>query len=114
MPRLLFVLLFAVNTAAAQDDMIELRQLAKSDPVRDFDAAKAAQDIHFIGVRGMALIVPVAGSDYEQYHIPVHVVAGTGDCITDHDQLPLTLKALDYAATYNQRVLDYLSRNKPH
>jgi hypothetical protein len=102
-----------------EDPLKELRQLANADPAKDFEAAKAKRDIHFIGVNGITLMVPgvnniSSGKRPKEYlkRYETRVVKGTGDVMTSDEQWPLTRKVLVYAEKYNKLVLQFLTEKE--
>src|SRR5437867_7557518 len=94
------------------DELSELGKLASSDPVKDFEAAKAKNDIHFIGINGITLLVPGVGEGYQIFGIEARVVKGTSDFMESEEQLQLTKRVLAYAEKYNELVLRFLSEKE--
>src|SRR5207237_6638651 len=94
-----------------EDYLSELRKLANADPVKDFEAAKAKNDIYFIGVRGLSLMVPGVGEKQQHYlkRCDTRFVKGTSDAIVYDEQLPLTKQVIAYAEKYNKLVLKFLA-----
>jgi hypothetical protein len=103
----------SIGALSAEDEMSELRKLAVADPVKDFEAAKAKNDIHFVGVLGITIIVPGVDKRSALYRrMETRIVKGTGDVPTSDEQIPLTRKVLIYAERYNKLVLQFLSQKK--
>lgn len=102
----------AANTDG--ENFKELRKLAVADPVKDFEAAKKAGDLRFIGMMGYAMVVPGV-PDYETRYskrVGVKVVKGTTDAITSREQDRLQEAVRAYAEKYNELVINNLLQSK--
>lgn len=91
----------------------EMSQLAESDPTKDFDDAKRRNDIYFVALRGIGLMVPYVGDSYKQYGIEARVVPGTSDVLS-REELELKKRVIVYAEKYNELVLAFLAEKQKH
>jgi hypothetical protein len=92
------------------EDRLDVRWLASSNPVKDFELAKQHNDIYLIGFKGITLTVPGAGGGY--FSVEVRVVKGTSDFKENEDHLQIMDKAIAYARKYNELVLSFLAEKK--
>ena len=94
------------------DSLSEMRRLSQSDPIKDFNEDKNRNDIHFVAIKGITLLVPGVGTGYESYGVAVRVVPGSSDAPNTTEALELTKKVILYAEKYNQLVLALLAQKE--
>jgi hypothetical protein len=104
------VLIASLSSAAANLQEIDLPN-DTSHPERDATRAIEKKDFGFIGLYGLAYMVPAVDEVYDRFskklQSQLKVVRGTSD-IHGNDPSDINVRARAYAERYNRVLLDWL------